>query len=446
MKTGAKLSQLVFCIAAIALVISCGAAPGLTRYVAGLESLLNVLPDLCIAVLVITSLFGNNRLALRKSPAWYAAWMFLTWVLVASVPAVLSMGDQAVYGLRAMVWGLAIAMLLQTTALTSRAKGTIRRVVLAVLLANMLVALWQAVFGLSAIELHELAESGASYQVDSQTRLLGLQATGQELSMLAGSAFMWACATMVTRGFRVAGPSVWMLGLSSAVVTLVVLQRSALVGALFALAVLIFTLGSVRVASRRGSIARRFTAVIAVSMLSVVALAALAPERVDLALARFQTLFGLSSDYSFNVRQDTTLPVALKLIGEGPLGYGLGASGPVAAKFAPQGPLADYPLGGIAADNGYLFVALQIGLPGLALFLLLLLTWAIYGSFLLVPPQERASTRVVVCFLAAIMLSGSFWGLTGSMAIVAFLASMGNAYADEDAEQTLERLRLRKSH
>lgn len=431
--TGAtKSSQMIFTASVLALVIACGAAPGVSRYVTVLKAPLNIAPDICMAVLLLASVFGQRSHTARKSPAWYAASLFLLWIFIVSVPSLVSMGPQAVYGLRAMVWGLVIAMVLQTTPLTFRERGTIRSVVLTVLLANMAVALWQAVFGLSAVDLRELAEAGASYQVDSQTRLLGLQATGQELSMLAGSAFVWACATMVVKGFREAGPLVWILGLSSAVVTLVVLQRSALVGALFALAVLVFSLGSVRTSGKRERAAHRFAAVVGISMLSVVALAALAPERVDLALQRFQTLFGLSSDYSFNVRQDTTLPVALRLMGEGPLGYGLGASGPVAAKFAPDGPLAAYPLGGIAADNGYIFVALQLGIPGLALFLLLLFTWAKYGTFLRVPLQQQPSPRAVVCFLSAIMLSGSFWGLTGAMAVVAVLASSGSGFAGDD--------------
>ncbi|WP_307424199.1 O-antigen ligase family protein [Pseudarthrobacter defluvii] len=356
------------------------------------------------------------------------------------------MADQAIYGLRAMIWGLVIAMLMQTMPLRAQEKRHIRFAVLGVLTVNMVVALWQAVFGLSAVELRDLVESGASYQVDSQTRLLGLQATGQELSMLAGSAFVWACATTITKGFRAAGPAVWILGFTSAVVTLVVLQRSALIGALVALALLAFSVSSWRFSGRRGRVARRFIIVAGISMLSVVALAAYAPDRVDLALARFQTLFGLSSDYSFNVRQDTTLPVALRLIGEGPLGYGLGASGPVAAKFLPHGPLADYPLGGIAADNGYLFVGLQIGLPGLAAFILLLLTWAIYGSFLLVPDQRRSSSRAVICFLAAIMLSGSFWGLTGAMAVIAMLASLDHGDTEDSVPDVDEMLRTRRDH
>ena len=440
------LSQIFFSTAAIALVVTCGAAPGLIRYFASLKALLNILPDLCVAVLLVTSVLVQRPAVHVKSAAWYTAWLFILCAAVVSVPSVLSMGSQGMYGLRAMIWGLVIAMLVQNMPLPSRMMKHIRLAVLGVLMANMLVALWQAVFGLSATELRELAEAGASYQVETQTRLLGLQATGQELSMLAGSAFVWACATIVMKGFREAGPLVWILGLTSAVVTLVVLQRSALIGALVALAVLALSLGSWRFAGRRGRVARRLLVVAGVSMLSVVGLAALAPERVDVALERFQSLFGLSSDYSFNVRQDTTLPVALRLIGEAPLGYGLGASGPVAAKFLPQGPLSDYPLGGIAADNGYLFVALQLGIPGLAVFTLLLFIWATCGSFLKVSPQDKLSSRVVICFLAAIMLSGSFWGLTGAMAVIAVLASVGHMGTYEARSLSVQITDMRHRH
>ncbi|WP_181037539.1 O-antigen ligase family protein [Arthrobacter sp. ZGTC412] len=390
---------------------------------------MSLLPDVCVAVILAVVIFSRRRKGGTKTLAWGVAWLFIGWVAVASVPSIAAMPEQAVYGLRAMLWGLVIAMTMQTMDLSEWSRNFIRRVLLFVLLANMLLALFQAVVGLSAVELQGLMEAGASYQVESQTRLLGFQATGQELSMLAGSAFVWSCATMVSRGFRLAGPLIWFLCLTSAVVTLVVLQRSALIGALVAMAILVFSINSGSLRGRRAAATRRFGAVAGASMLSIVALAVLAPERVDLALARFQSLFGLSSDYSFNVRQDTTLPVALKLIAEQPLGYGLGASGPVAAKFVPSGPLADYPLGGIAADNGYLFVALQIGVPGLVLFFLLLVTWGFSGTFFDTVPHERLAPRSVICFLAAIMVSGSFWGLTGSMALVVALASIGGGAA-----------------
>lgn len=426
MNSTGRFSQLVFGTTAGVLMVACGAGPGLSRYMVGLKPVLNALPDICVVVLGIVVICIPRLRNFKRTSAWTIAWVFMTWVVLVSIPSIAALTWQGVYGLRTMAWGLVIAVLMQTMVLSLKTRNYIRVLLLIVLLANMLVALVQSVVGLSAAELQGLIEAGASYQVESQTRLLGLQATGQEMSMLAGSAFVWACATIVSRGFRNAGVLVWLLGLSSAVVTLVVLQRSALIGALVALGILVISIGAGSLKARRAASSRRLATVGGASMLAIVVLAVLAPERVDLALARFQTLFGLSSDYSFSVRQETTLPVALRLLADQPFGYGLGASGPVAAKFAPSGPLAEYPLGGIAADNGYIFVALQIGILGAILFVLMLVLWAWRGSFIDLTPQDRLAPRAVVCFLAAIMISGSFWGLTGPMAMVTMLASLGS--------------------
>lgn len=424
MNEPSKPSQVLFAMSTAVLAVSCGMGPGLTRYMPGLKVAMNLLPDLCVALLFAVVIFAPRGGRRRRSSAWGVAWVFLFWILAASIPSIVTLTEQAIFGLRAMVWGLVIALLMQSVGLAPKFVGFIRAVVLVVLLGNMSVALFQAVVGLSALELQSLVDAGASYQVETQTRLLGLQATGQELSMLAGSAFVWSCGSIASRGFRSVGALVWTVGLTSAVVTLVVLQRSALIGALVALGVVVVSIGSSSFRTGRAAASRRLTMVIGASTFAVVVLAVLSPDRVDLALARFQSLFGLSADHSFNVRQETTLPVALHLIAQEPLGYGLGASGPVAARYVPSGPLSDYPLGGIAADNGYLFVALQVGIPGAIFFLLLLVVWAWKGGFIELGEQERLAPRAVICFLGAIMMSGSFWGLTGSMAIIALLASL----------------------
>ncbi|MDD7835649.1 hypothetical protein [Paenarthrobacter sp. AB444] len=419
-----SLVALAFSVVTALLLVVCGVGPGLGRYLPVIKPVLNLIPDICVVLLVILAIFVP-RYNTRFTNAGRVAWLFILLCLLVAIPSIATLAVQGVYGLRSMLWGLVIALLLQTSPLPIRSRTRIRRVLIGVLVTNMLVALFQAVVGLNAVELQSLVEAGSSFQVGSQTRLLGLQATGQELSMVAGSAFVWVCAVVVVRGFKQVGLFMLILGGTSAVVTLVVLQRSALIGALAAIAILVLGIGTQAVNSG-GRAVRRIASIAGGCIFAVVGLALVAPDRVDLALARFQSLFGLSTDYSFSVRQEITLPVALRLIGEQPLGYGLGASGPVASSFAPAGPLAAYPLGGLAADNGYLFVALQVGLPGLAVFVLLLALWVWDGGFVVLPPQDRMPPRAVVSFLAAIMLSGSFWGLTGSMAVIAVLASLGS--------------------
>lgn len=422
--------ELTFSAITALLLVVCGTGPGLNRYFPAIKPVMNFIPDICVILLVLLATFMPRR-AVRYTNAGRVAWLFILLCVLVAIPSIATLAGQGVYGLRSMLWGLVIALLLQTAPLPMQSRDRIRRVLIGVLVTNMLVALVQAVVGLNAVELQSLVEAGSSFQVGTQTRLLGLQATGQELSMLAGGAFVWVCAVIVLRGFRQVGLWMLVLGITSAVVTLVVLQRSALIGALAAIAILILGIGT-RAVDSGGRAVRRIASIAGGSIFAVVGLALVAPDRVDLALVRFQSLFGLSTDYSFTVRQDVTLPVALRLIGEQPLGYGLGASGPVASSFAPAGPLAAYPLGGLAADNGYLFVALQVGLPGLAVFVLLLALWAWDGGFVRLEPPDRMPPRAVVCFLAAIMLSGSFWGLTGSMAVMAVLASLGPWRAPEE--------------
>jgi hypothetical protein len=431
-----RIPQILIGLFSGLMVVACGAGPGVSRYFPATKPVVALLPDAGFAMLLLVGVIFCRSRESKKTAAWTAGWIFLICVMVIAVPSISVLGQQGLFGLRALAWGLVIAMTVQSKLVDATIALRLRTLVLLVLVSNMLVALVQAVVGLSAVDLQALAEAGASYQVESQTRLLGLQATGQELSMLAGSGFVWSCAIVVSRGFRRTGTLVWMLGVLSAVVTLVVLQRSALVGAFAAMAVVIFSVGSATFKGRRGASARRFGVVVGAALVSISVLAVVTPDRVDLALSRFATLFGLSTDYSFSVRQDTTLPVALRLIGEQPFGYGLGASGPVAARYAPAGPLADFPLGGIAADNGYLYMALQVGIPGVILFGILLLSWAICGGFVELAPRERLAPRAVVTFLGAIMISGSFWGLTGSMAVVVILASINDSrYVSEHTVQ-----------
>lgn len=414
------------------LVATLAIRPMFDRVAPAIGEMLVLVPEACLVVIMLILLFRRGGVSRYRTAAFIASLFFIALAVVSALVVVWSDPVQSVYGLRALIIAPLSAILLQTSGISDRGLRIVKTVLLLSILGNMFAAMRQAVQGMNAVEMAALESAGATYQVQDQVRLIGWQATGQDLSIVAGSAAVWCWGVIVSRGFRKSGALVALVAVSSTAVTLIVLQRSALIGfCVAAITMLAITWHGARL--RHGSVVlRRWLSVGLIGALGLVAMAVFAPDRMDLALERLQSLFALSVDHSFAERQSVTLPVSLDLIAANPFGYGVGASGPVASSLGAQGPLGDYPLGGIAADNGYIFVTLQLGFLGLLSFLAMLLLWMKSGRLVRVGLSTELSARGVIAYLMGIMLSGSFWALTGATVPVLLLASIPERSAVRD--------------
>lgn len=359
--------------------------------------------------------------------------LFVVYVLcvgLMAIPSAAVSSGMAGLGLRSMVMGPLCAFVLERAQLEAGFRKLVGFIALLVVSANCVVGLAQTLRGYSAEMMDHIASQGSTYLVEGEFRLVGLQSSGQDFSLIVGASAAWAIwfvSTCVDRT-RLA----WVIAIVflplTVLSTILAFQRSALIGLGFATAFLLIAalVKGVRgwtVSRGTGAALGRWSALsLAVCILSV---SFLASDKWSHALARVQTLFSLGSDNSWSIRSGETIPVALRLVAENPLGYGTGASGSVAARF-PSSPLFGYTYGGLWADNGYLFVALQLGLAGLLIWLIFLLSWVSVGALVLGGEADVEhfpfGISAVVLFLLGAMVSGSFWGLGGTVSIPLMLA------------------------
>lgn len=406
------------------IVVLLGFGPALVRALPSLAPLVENGPNAAVVLVALITFTQMRSENLVSTPLvkWFELFMLIcvgSWIVTFwQYPAL------ATYGIRAVVFGLLASFMLQRSYLPFSALSFLKNVVLLVILLNCLVALRQAIFGLSGTELDTLVNAGSSYQVGETTRLLGMMSTGQDLSVLTGAGVVWTLVAISRQGFRNAGILTILVALSSSIATFLILQRSAILG--IACGVVVVTLPLARNAVLNGGKLKKSSFLILGTILvgGIIAFGIFIPDRMSIAVDRFQSLFGLGNDYSFNQRQETTLPVSLDLVRSNPFGYGIGASGPVGSQQAPVGPLANFDLGGLIADNGYIFMALQLGLLGAFVFLAMLVQWIRYGSFFVRTGSHFLAGSGVVGFLCGIMLSGTFWALTSPILIVLVLASI----------------------
>lgn len=427
--TGSRLSRwMTFSVCGI--LILRGTQGWLDR--AGIGQQTSILPDVLTLFLAVLALIAHRR----GSRPQNAAGIFLTlFIVICTLSAIVVIATNAtniglgVYGLRSMVFAPVTILLFQVAAIDEKGRKTVAGVLLAVVLLNCVVALGQAIFGFSAAEMSSILASGSTYLVGEQVRLIGLQTSGQDFSVIAGSAAVWGLATIFHGGIRNASWLTLATTAASSMAALLALQRSVLIGVAVAAAVMLVgsVVGSSAVSSKLLNF-KHTMGILAITSLGVIAMATLAPLQTKEALDRVLSFTQMSSDNSWAIRQRTTIPVTLRLIEENPWGYGVGASGSVAAKFGNASPLAKYRLGGISADNGYLFVTLQVGVIGLLFFVLLFLAWMIQGRLIHSFSTSRWNAAAVMSFLAGSMVSGSFWGLASTMTVVLFFTSVGDPF------------------
>ncbi|WP_146069586.1 O-antigen ligase [Arthrobacter sp. B0490] len=425
---------LCLCVA----IIFYGSTGVLSRQVGVLATISGLLPDALLVLAAVVSLTRGGRVNRPISPAMIWLWVFVACAFLSWALTLWHHVQYSTYGLRALTVALGAAVVIQSAMLSERSESVVRRVLLAIVLLNMAVALRQSITGLNAQELASVLGAGSSFQVGTQTRLIGLMSTGQDLSILAGASAVWAWARIASLGIRRAGPLLLLVGISASATTFLVLQRSALVGVATAVVFLVFhqlRLGRAKEGRWHGTALLGLIGLLSSALLVI---ASVAPERIDVAVDRLGSLFGLQKDYSLSVRQQVTIPVSLELAAASPLGYGVGASGPVADSFPGISPLSDYPLGGVAADNGYIFIFLQLGIFGTIAFVLMLASWLKWGG-LYREVKAGAAGSAVIAFLCGIMLTGTFWALSAPMVLVFTLISLNSRGDRAGQDRTVEK-------
>lgn len=423
---------LLFCI-----VIALRASQGWTDRV--FSGQLGTLPDLLTVAIGVLAAFrprsGRNRITAAGSLA--SVYLIVCAVSAIHVATTISL-EMAIYGLRAMTIAVGTVMLLQFCEFTFEQYIVLRRALILSVVANLVVAIKQAIFGYSVEELAYIASNGSTYLVGEQIRLIGLQSSGQDFSLIAGAAAVWGLSSIIL--FRRERPSksayaVAFLGVATSVLAL---QRSILLGV--ALSIVVVWISALfkdpTFAFVKHSIRIGVTTVAASAVLLLVS-SIVAPGQTSEAISRIFSFGSLGTDTSWAARSSHTIPVAIQLFKDNPFGYGVGTSGPVAASLDGS-PLAAFPLGGVSPDNGYFLVLLQVGILGFAAFIALLISWSFSGRLFSGARVATLNSMSILAFICGSMISGSFWALGSTMTIVLWMTSFDLRFRESAGTAAIE--------
>lgn len=288
-------------------------------------------------------------------------------------------------------------------------------------IVNVILAGRQLLFGFTAVELAWIESTHATFLVGEQIRLLGATRSNQDFAFLVAIAFPAVCAAALARR---RSPR-WRLGFSLlALATLAVLVgslvRSGLVAGVIGALGVATVMARDRIARRRLLLSGTALAVV-VWLVAAFGLQLVLPEKqAQTVKSRVTSVFDPGQDYAFQQRQTVVWPHAVHEIGSHPLGAGAGSAGPLSQARE------DAPLGQLVPDNGYLLMAVQFGIPGLALFVVVL--------FLLAVELWRRARRGAVIAAAAFgavvalsvaMVTGNFVSLVSPSCAWAVLVGLG---------------------
>jgi O-Antigen ligase len=344
----------------------------------------------------------------------------------------------SIFGLRSMTLPLLTLFAYRFVGLDHRQHKLVARVFYVLAMANFLTVMRQATNGLNPEEARMLVTNGSTFLVAGSFRLPGLLASGQDLSLLAGGIAAWAITKSISRGWKEAGLSILLLAVMSGFSIAVALQRGPLIAMVLSVAIGLLSL-SLR--SGKGAVRVALALVVgaAVVAVSVSAFASSSAERARDVGGLIDTFGNLASDRSYQQRLAQTIPTSIKLVAANPvIGYGTGASGPSATARADQSPLQAFPLGGLVADNGYLLVALQLGVPGAMLFAFALGMGARRGAITgrQTYGEVNYEVRAIFLFLMVAMLFGGYWGLSGPMCVLLGIVAREDRFHHEQAHSS----------
>jgi putative inorganic carbon (HCO3(-)) transporter len=411
-RIGADAAAACFALLAMAL------SGMLDRYVPG-AGVLNQAGVLALIVVAVARVPRSLPRALTVPTALFVA--------VSTIAAVLALRGGTSFAARGWIAlicapaaATAVAGVLDRACHSAPRREEVRRWLLGALTvivaANIVVGFRQAVLGFDAREIAAAARAESTYLVGDQIRLMGTFSVNQEFGLLA-SCFSPALliATLRARG----SVRTWLLSLTVAMyaVTFLSLTRTSLIASVGSglVAVLVW---SGRTWSTR--VVRTVAFVVVVVAASAIVLSVFRIERVNDALERAATLFSLESDKSFRARADENLPFAISVFSEHPFGLGAGAAGPVSQQYP-----AAAPLGTITTDNGYLMIAIQLGIVGLIAFV-----WMLTAALrCLARTQTTISTAAAAAILGLLlaMATAQYWSLLPPIAAVGALVGIGLA-------------------
>jgi len=360
----------------------------------------------------------------RRAPAraWRVGALAFAALIVAQAfnPLLPSIG-YGVTGARPLVVPLLLLVAVGSGQLSRRDERALVAVGVIGWVVNAFFASRQWLVGFSGAELAFIRSTRATYLVGDQIRLIGAMRSNQDFAFLVAIAFpavaVCALARGRSRGWRV---GFGLLALATLAVLFGSLVRSALVAGMLGT----FAAGA---ALARDPVLRRRIVVAAVTVVAVawvaatvVAGQALSRDQSQTLQTRVSSIFSPGQDYAFQQRQTRVWPQAIHVIESHPLGVGAGAAGPLSQARD------DAPLGPLVPDDGYLLVAVDLGLPGLALFVTAL-------GLMLVELWRRArlgALAAVAAFgalvaLCVAMVTGNFVSLISPSCAWAVLMGLG---------------------
>ena len=302
----------------------------------------------------------------------------------------------------------------------SEAIASISFAILIVTVATVAVGLRQALIGLNGSELAATLASGSTFQVGDQVRLMGTFLTNQDFGCFAAA----MCPALVVVALRVPKARLLVIPLLALLLAtnFLSLTRTSILAAGAGTLIAVVLWG-------RGEPILRLLAVMCGGGFALASLlpllSSLNVTRVDRAIARVQTLFSLATDRSFQARSESTIPIALRYFADSPWGLGAGAAGPVSQahpSLAPVGPLI--------ADNGYLAIALQLGIVGLGVWVAMLVT--LFVSLIRVRRTASLASAAAVISLMLAMLTAGYWSLLSPMTLIAGIVGLGVAEVERE--------------
>ncbi|MDJ0002926.1 hypothetical protein QM616_09365 [Rhodococcus fascians] len=278
------------------------------------------------------------------------------------------------------------------------------------LVINALVGYRQALFGLSSSEEAAAVSANSAYLVRGQARLMGAMPTNQDFGITCAL----VAPVLLLVAVRSAGRQrFWSyFGFANAIfLSFLTLLRGALIAAVISCIVVLVIPLSVTIGRRMAAV---LTILISVPVFSWLFISFFPSDRVEESVSRVLSLFSLAGDSSFRARDEYTFPVAISALEDGIFGSGVGSAGPVSQKFSSIAPF-----GALIPDNGYLIIAIQIGVLGAASILVCLvgLAWRLLR-------QENGpwgALGIALITLLVAFIFGGYWGLTGPIAVLGVL-------------------------
>ncbi|HEY3827971.1 MAG TPA: O-antigen ligase family protein [Solirubrobacteraceae bacterium] len=389
-------------------------------------------------LLDILSLVAFGLLAFQpQSPArpWRAAVLALAALIVLEAfnPVLPSIG-YGISGARPIVVPLLLLVAVGSGRLRRRDEQVLIALSVIGWVVNVVLAGRQLIFGFTAVELHWIESTRATFLVGEQVRLLGATRTNQDFAFMVAIAFPAVCACALARAKSLR----WRIGFG--VLTLATL--GVLVGSLVRSGLVGGVVGALAVAvvMARDRLARRRLLLSGVALALVIWLVAtfglglvLAHNQAQTVETRVASVFEPGQDYSFQQRETQVWPHVVHEIGIYPLGAGAGSAGPLSQTEE------DAPLGSLVPDNGYLLMAVQFGIPGLLLFLLALVLLAseLWQGARRGKLAAAAGFGAVVALCVA-MMTGNFVSLVSPSCVWAVLVGLGLRSATATVPEQLE--------